>query len=438
VWQIISSLAYIAVSGGISIGIFKTVMKQNLLKKKKRLIAYVLFAVLADQLIKVIICQYQPDNMGVIQNNRELHAALKGAGSEGAMQQAQDRAIMKQYGDPALKAASNAGLKSLAAQQVLFDTNVNGGMDAVMKSTMAKLGGKVGDTRADGSVIDEKTFLNTFVDERKNRLLALAQNKAAKGDAASARALSGMASESGRIGELRSLVGKNADILADSTTGKVVTTTQGNIAATNGGMIARGTEHRYAGDVQARSLNDNLVQAANNSLFSETQKAINSGVKYGFGSKNVASGAIDCSGWVSHINGKMMDSVNEAAGKQVFSDKDKAAMKNSSEGIIQTIGSKTGNIMDNAALKQTGLRVAYAYGDDADEKLNAAKEFRRIFLPHSPELNPEPSQFNSDNFYHFLPHNRTDKKLVDLIKQIQASPKNNFSKMELILLAKSI
>jgi hypothetical protein len=61
VWQIISSLAYIAVSGGISIGIFKTVMKQNLLKKKKKLIAYVVFAVLADQLIKVIIYQYQPD-----------------------------------------------------------------------------------------------------------------------------------------------------------------------------------------------------------------------------------------------------------------------------------------------------------------------------------------------------------------------------------------
>ena len=61
VWQIISSLAYIAVSGGISIGIFKTMMKQNLLKKKKKLIAYVVFAVLADQLIKVIICQYQPD-----------------------------------------------------------------------------------------------------------------------------------------------------------------------------------------------------------------------------------------------------------------------------------------------------------------------------------------------------------------------------------------
>lgn len=60
-WQIISSLAYIAVSGGISIGIFKTVMKQNLLKKKKKLIAYVVFAVLADQLIKVIIYQYQPD-----------------------------------------------------------------------------------------------------------------------------------------------------------------------------------------------------------------------------------------------------------------------------------------------------------------------------------------------------------------------------------------
>ena len=82
------------------------------------------------------------------------------------------------------------------------------------------------------------------------------------------------------------------------------------------------------------------------------------------------------------------------------------------------------------------LRVAYQYGNDAEENLNAANEFRRIFLPRSPELNPEPSQFNSDNFYHFLPHNSTDKKLVELIKQIQASPKNNFSKKELLELLK--
>ena len=81
------------------------------------------------------------------------------------------------------------------------------------------------------------------------------------------------------------------------------------------------------------------------------------------------------------------------------------------------------------------LRVAYQYVNDADEKLNAANEFRRIFLPHSPELNPEPSQFNIDNFYHFLP-NRPDEKLVELIKQIQASPKNNFSKKELLELLK--
>ena len=81
------------------------------------------------------------------------------------------------------------------------------------------------------------------------------------------------------------------------------------------------------------------------------------------------------------------------------------------------------------------LRVAYAYGNDADEKLNAAKEFCRVFLKHAPELNPEPSQFNGDNFYHFLP-NRPDEKLVELIKQIQASPKNNFSKKELLELLK--
>ena len=82
------------------------------------------------------------------------------------------------------------------------------------------------------------------------------------------------------------------------------------------------------------------------------------------------------------------------------------------------------------------LRVAYQYGNDAEEKLNAAKEFRRIFLPHVPELNPEPSQFNGDNFYHFLPHNSTDKKLVELICQIATSTKNNFSKKELLELLK--
>ena len=81
------------------------------------------------------------------------------------------------------------------------------------------------------------------------------------------------------------------------------------------------------------------------------------------------------------------------------------------------------------------LRVAYQYSNDADEKLNAAKEFCRIFLPHSPELNPEPSQFNGDNFYQFLP-NSTDKKLVELINQIGSSTKNNFSKKELLELLK--
>lgn len=84
---------------------------------------------------------------------------------------------------------------------------------------------------------------------------------------------------------------------------------------------------------------------------------------------------------------------------------------------------------------QKHLRVAYQYGNDADEKLNAAKEFVRIFLPHSPELNPEPSQFNGDNFYHFLA-NSSDKKLEELINRISTSPKNNFSKKELLELLK--
>ena len=63
------------------------------------------------------------------------------------------------------------------------------------------------------------------------------------------------------------------------------------------------------------------------------------------------------------------------------------------------------------------LRVAYQYGDDAAEKFAAANEFRRLFLKHSPELEPIPDDFGGDQFYHFKP--KADlQKLDEKISQI--------------------
>lgn len=62
------------------------------------------------------------------------------------------------------------------------------------------------------------------------------------------------------------------------------------------------------------------------------------------------------------------------------------------------------------------LSVPYEYGNDDQEKLNAAIQFKLKYLPHSPELNPTPSQFNGDCYFSFHPKGDPEK-LDDLVFQ---------------------
>ncbi len=62
------------------------------------------------------------------------------------------------------------------------------------------------------------------------------------------------------------------------------------------------------------------------------------------------------------------------------------------------------------------LSVPYEYSNDDQEKFNAAIQFKLKFLPHSPELNPIPSQFNGDAYFSF--YDKADpKKLEELLSQ---------------------
>ena len=49
------------------------------------------------------------------------------------------------------------------------------------------------------------------------------------------------------------------------------------------------------------------------------------------------------------------------------------------------------------------ITVPYEYGDDAVEKLNAARLFAAKHYPHAPPLCTTPAQFKGDDFYHFEP-----------------------------------
>ena len=62
------------------------------------------------------------------------------------------------------------------------------------------------------------------------------------------------------------------------------------------------------------------------------------------------------------------------------------------------------------------LTVPYGYGNNDQEKLDAAIQFKLKFLPNSPELNPTPSQFNGDCYFAFYPK-ADPEKLEELLSQ---------------------
>ena len=78
------------------------------------------------------------------------------------------------------------------------------------------------------------------------------------------------------------------------------------------------------------------------------------------------------------------------------------------------------------------LSVPYEYGNDDQEKLNAAIQFKLKYLPHSPELNQTPSQFNGDCYFSFHPKSDPEK-LEELLSQFEFSW-NKLSSFELDLI----
>lgn len=150
--------------------------------------------------------------------------------------------------------------------------------------------------------------------------------------------------------------------------------------------IQRSVQNRFAGENQVAlamlqnekrqstfaQAPEDAVEATSQALQASTQDAINRGVRYQFGSKHSASGGVDCSGWVAEMNRSMMESVNDQAGKEVYSKEAKAVLQKGASGgaagIIQSVSEATGELLGNADLAPENVREGMMIGMDTGDK----------------------------------------------------------------------
>ena len=99
-------------------------------------------------------------------------------------------------------------------------------------------------------------------------------------------------------------------------------------------------------------------------LYQQTQDAMNKGIKYGFGSKDLKTGAIDCSGWIANINTNMMNSINKEAGKEIYGKEAKKAFQGSAADIIKNVSAAGGGMMEGSKAIRANLKEGMLIGED--------------------------------------------------------------------------
>jgi hypothetical protein len=130
-----------------------------------------------------------------LRTDKDFLKLLKEAAKEPEMVKAQDFKFTKDYWEPANKTAISEGLKSPLASAILFDTNVNGGMQKVLNRTKESF--------PDGKYTEQE-FLGKFLDLRKEYMLNVAEYKRKHGDKNTANDLESAADY--RISSLKKLV----------------------------------------------------------------------------------------------------------------------------------------------------------------------------------------------------------------------------------------
>ncbi|MFT5434583.1 MAG: LysM repeat protein, partial [Myxococcota bacterium] len=106
-----------------------------------------------------------------LRTDAAFKAALTAAGSDSAMQTAQDSAIIESHYNPAARRAEGWNVTSPLGVTMLYDTNIQGGLLSCLQTAKSTVGGVPGQNG-----ITELTFLQAFNDARRARLTRLGQD----------------------------------------------------------------------------------------------------------------------------------------------------------------------------------------------------------------------------------------------------------------------
>lgn len=88
-------------------------------------------------------------------------------------------------------------------------------------------------------------------------------------------------------------------------------------------------------------------------------------VKYGFGSKNVDSGKVDCSGWITHLQNSTMKEINAKAGHTVFSkDEMFSPGYDNAAALVRKSEQRSGVMIEGKAVTAAVLKEGMIIGED--------------------------------------------------------------------------
>ena len=122
-------------------------------------------------------------------------------------------------------------------------------------------------------------------------------------------------------------------------------------------------------------------------------------ISYGFGNKNIATGSIDCSGWVGLITSKAFDEVNTASAPQtVFAKSAYRVLDTHSDGIITGIEAHTGRVLKGPQVILAALREGMLIGCN--------------FGQHSWELGTPPRVYGIDHIVQVVRDPDDDKLYI--------------------------
>lgn len=92
-------------------------------------------------------------------------------------------------------------------------------------------------------------------------------------------------------------------------------------------------------------------------------------VRYGFGSKNLERGRIDCSGWVVQLINASYDEINEKSGRKVFPQADHySACNDAAASIVRKAVQHSGLLIEGKDVAQGALREGMVIGEDNGAK----------------------------------------------------------------------